>query len=194
MAQDEDIYRYSVDQCDVVDKVALLAFREKRRVWLSWLNSDDVHAIWPQISSALWNDVAFRTISEIALADAESALNNPVLTEALVHGYYSAQALSIRRLFDQRSDVISLRRLLDDIEQNLALFTRENYVAHDGLPYDYEEIERQKMIEIMSAGGGHFWAEQHGPKAYIPAQARHKTLTVYAGVPVTHGVEEIAFC
>jgi hypothetical protein len=59
MTRQKTAYHYSIDQCDVCDKPALAEFREKRLLWLDWLNDDDVHAIWPQISSALWNDIAF---------------------------------------------------------------------------------------------------------------------------------------
>src|ERR1700730_3716105 len=49
------------------------------------------------------------------------------------------------------------------------LFTRENYVAHDGLPYDYETVERQKMLEILAAGGGGCWAGGEGEETSSPA-------------------------
>lgn len=181
MTRQKTAYRYSIDQCDVCDKAALVEFREKRLLWLDWLNDDDVHAIWPQISSALWNDIAFRTIANMAEGFPDSALHNSVLTEALLQGYFSVQVLTIRRLFDRRSDVISLRRLIKEIDNNLHLFTRENYVAHDGLPYDYETVERQKMLEILAAGGGAFWAEREGPKAYTPAKMLHSAFDKISG-------------
>jgi len=39
-------YEYSPDQCDVNDKASLTTFREKRRAWLVWLETDEHHAIW----------------------------------------------------------------------------------------------------------------------------------------------------
>src|SRR5258708_7845350 len=96
-------YRYPIEACDVIDKDALAQFRAKRLRWLEWLEDDEVHAIWPQISSALWNDVAFRTFVEMARNFSASALRNSVLTEALIQGYYATQVLTIRRLFDKRS-------------------------------------------------------------------------------------------
>ena len=44
--------------------------------------------------------------------------------------------LAIRRLLDRRPDVISLRRLLEDVSRWKGLFTREIYVCYDGLPYE----------------------------------------------------------
>jgi hypothetical protein len=39
------------------------------------------------------------------------------------------------------SDIISLRRLVKDIRRHFALFTRENYLCFDGLPYGYEAVQ-----------------------------------------------------
>jgi hypothetical protein len=175
-------YRYAIEQCDVVNKTALAEFRAKRLECLEWLNNDEVHAIWPQLSAALWNDVTFRTIADMANGFSESALHNTLLAESLLQGYYSTQVLVIRRLFDKRSDVISLRRIVGDIGKNLHLFTRENYVCSDGLPYDYEAVEQANMIEVLKAGGGCFWAEREGPKAYTPSKMLHAVFDELSGV------------
>lgn len=66
--------------------------------------------------------------------------------EALIGGYVATQVLAIRLLVDNRGeDVISLRKLLKDVRSNYVLFTRENYVCFDGLPYDYEAVQRRDM-------------------------------------------------
>ena len=59
-------YEFTIAQCDVIDKAALAAFREKRRIWLVWLETDEHHAIWQVLSTMVWRDVVFRTIAEIA--------------------------------------------------------------------------------------------------------------------------------
>jgi hypothetical protein len=64
------------------------------------------------------------------------AARNGVLAHMLDQGYVAVQVLAIRRLLDKRKDVFSLRRLFDDIHANSGLITRENFVAHDGVPYD----------------------------------------------------------
>ena len=61
-------YEYPVDQCDVTDKAALRTLREKRCLWLSWINTDEHHAIWTVLSSMVWSDVSFRTIMSVAIA------------------------------------------------------------------------------------------------------------------------------
>jgi hypothetical protein len=78
----------------------------------------------------VWREVAFRTLSNLAVTDDTNALNNPLLTEALLEGHVATQVLAIRKLMDdRRGDIISLRRLVKDLRHDFHLFTRENYVA-----------------------------------------------------------------
>jgi hypothetical protein len=164
-------YEFTLDQCDVVDKTTLAAFREKRRTWLTWLETDEHHAIWQVLSTMVWRDVVFRTIAEVANSDPESGLHNPLITEALLSGYFSTQVLAIRRLMDNASKhVISLPRLLKDLRRNLKLLTRENVVGFDGLPYDHEAAQQRVMLAQIRQGGEPFWAARTGPDAYFPAQ------------------------
>jgi hypothetical protein len=64
--------------------------------------------------------------------------------------------------------VISLRRVLDDIKEHRALFTRENYVAHDGLPYDPAPVKQAYVDKIISRGSGVHgeWIDTTGPRAW----------------------------
>jgi hypothetical protein len=41
---------------------SLSSFRQKRAQWLSWFNTDEYHAICPQISAMAWNDMSFRVL------------------------------------------------------------------------------------------------------------------------------------
>jgi hypothetical protein len=176
-------YEFAIAQCDVVDKAALAVFREKRGLWLVWLETDEHHAIWQVLSTMVWRDVVFRTIAEIANANPQSGLHNPLLTEALLSGYFATQVLAIRRLMDNANkDVISLPRLLKDIRRNLKLFTRENIVGFDGLPYDYAAVEQRIMLQHLRQGGGGFWAARTGPDAYFPAQMAHEKFDRLTGV------------
>ena len=82
----------------------------------------------------VWQDVVFRSLIDLAVNDSDSALHNSLLTEALLGGHVATQILALRRLIDDGSTVLSLRRLLKDIKQNASLITRENFVCFDGLP------------------------------------------------------------
>jgi hypothetical protein len=139
-------YEYQLADCDVTDKRALKSYRAKRATWLSWINTDEHHAIWDVLSRMVWTDVSFRSMTQFAIDDENSALHNSILTEALIGGHLATQVLAIRRLVDNRGDdVISLRKLLKDIRSHFTLLTRENYVCFDGLPYDYEAVQRRDM-------------------------------------------------
>lgn len=81
--------------------------------------------------------MSFRALVRARQMNERGALGNPLIAEALVEGHFAVQTLAIRRLMDtKRTGVISLVKLLKDIEANIKLFTRENFVAFDGLPYD----------------------------------------------------------
>lgn len=147
----DDDYAYDIDQCDVPKerRNALQRYRERRRLWLTWLDTDEHHAIWPTIHTMVWTDVAFKSLTELALdGDDGNALNNVLVFEALVTGHFATQVLAIRRLMDDTSkqDRISLRVLIKDLNRHAGLFTRENYVCFDGLRYDYAAVRNARFI------------------------------------------------
>jgi hypothetical protein len=144
-----DDYTYSIAECDVATekRAALQSYRDKRRLWLSWISTDEHHAIWAVLSSMVWKDVAFETLINFARSDEASALKNFLMVHALVEGHVATQVLAIRRLMDKGRGNISLRRLVKDLWSNFALFTRENYVCFDGAPYDYEAARHQRFME-----------------------------------------------
>jgi hypothetical protein len=174
-------YPCKLADCDVHDKRALQSYRAKRATWLSWINTDEHHAIWDVLSGMIWTDVSFRALTQFAIDDDNSALHNSLLTEALIGGHVATQVLSIRRLVDNRGDdVISLRKLVKDIRSNFALFTRENFVCFDGLPYDYEAVQRKEMEQ--RAGKGLFWGSTEGPEAHGTSSRGHQQFDELAGI------------
>jgi hypothetical protein len=178
-----DDYVYPIAQCDVPRErhAALRSYRDKRRLWLSWIDTDEHHAIWKVLSSMVWTDVSFKVLTHLAINDQNSALNNSLLREALIDGQVATQLLAIRRLMDDSSgDIISLRRLVKALRRNFALFTRENYVCFDGLPYDYEAAQRKEMME--RAGKGFFWGETSGPGAHGTSRMAHEQFDKLAGI------------
>lgn len=169
-------YAYKLAQCDVSDenRKALESYRSKRLLWQSWIDDDEHHAIWQVLQGMVWQDVVFRSLIDLAVNDSDSALHNSLLTEALLGGHVATQILALRRLIDDGSTVLSLRRLLKDIKQNASLITRENFVCFDGLPYDCDKVREQELIAMAQKGGsGGFWAERTGPKAWSASEALH---------------------
>jgi hypothetical protein len=110
-------------------------FRKKRLEWLSCLNGDDIHAIWRQETSLLWDLALFLTIKELRKDAAqnpkkETGFNEPVF-RLLEAGFAATQAVGIRRLAEKQSSnelrrVNSLKALSYDIRANRELLTREN--------------------------------------------------------------------
>ena len=111
-----------------------------------WL---DQH-IWPQISSMLLNDAYFKLMDHAH--ELTGQFNGPI-GALIVSGYVTSQVIAIRRLCDNRRDVISLRRVLSKAKAgNLApadqigtLLSRldscnqvcnlaNNYIAHTADP------------------------------------------------------------
>jgi hypothetical protein len=83
----------------------------------------------------LLSEMSFRVVRDEVAQDATSTLNIPLVAHLMSSGYFSSQVLATRRLLDDRPDVISLRRLIDDIRKNRNLITREIYVSFDGTAY-----------------------------------------------------------
>ena len=178
-----DDYAYPLTQCDVATekRAALESYRSKRRLWLSWIDTDEHHAIWQVLSSMVWTDVSFKVLTHFAVNNENNGLNNSLLAEALLNGHVSTQVLTIRRLIDDsNSDIISPRRLVKDLRRNFGLFTRENYVCFDGLPCDYEAVQLKEMME--RAGKGAFWGETSGPGAHITSRMAHQQFDKLAGI------------
>ena len=131
---------------DVRDAARFHAFVEKRAVWLGWLHGDGPHSISNQVVTMLVEDQTFRAINEARkLFDAGRggcAGFNTLVMHLVESGYVARQSLAIRRLVEpeqkkRERQVISLRRLLDDMRKSCELLVRENYVCCDGAPYDY---------------------------------------------------------
>jgi hypothetical protein len=175
-------YSYRITQCDVAveRRPALESYRAKRRLWLSWIDTDEHHAIWNVLSTLIWRDASFKVLSQFAIDDENNALNNALLGQAMIDGHVATQVLALRRLMDRgNNEIISLRRLVKDLRRSFALFTRENYVCFDGLPYDYEAVQRKDM---MARGPGPFWGETSGPGAYGTSSMAHRQFDKLSGI------------
>ncbi len=134
-------------------------FKTKREEWLQWLSGDDRHAVMKQISGMIWDAAVFRVINEArkhAEPDGQGGirLNGP-MHQLITDGFFSIQATGVRRLLDRQKctgprEVYSLRRLLDDLERNVAIMTRENMLAAEELPYDYEAVHRAFIDHVRA--------------------------------------------
>ena len=135
--------------CDVQDKEALAIFRAKRANWNNWLFEDSI-SISNQITHMLWKDAIYRTFNEARRLtinrESESLGFNGPLLHLLDEGFLVSQVMAIRRLtdrnfYDPKKGVLSVLRLIDDMSDNIDIFTRENYVSYDGSKYEGVSLE-----------------------------------------------------
>lgn len=176
-------YACGPHECDVQDQLRLTEYRKKREVWLHWygLQKDVPHSIQQQIFSMQFMDLAYRSITRPRQAgeqDEKLAVWNGLLAHLLDQGYVASQVFAIRRLLDKRTDVISLRRLLNDIHSCRDLVTREIYVSHNGVPYDpdsWQQLARDIEHQIWGI---------HAPglSQYLASKYRHETFDLLSGV------------
>ncbi len=135
-------FQVSIDDCDVADKKKLIQYRERWLAWMSWYEHapDRPHSIESQIHRLLFNDLTYRasvSVRESVASEIAISARTPTLAYLIDQGYVLSQILALQKLLDDRSDVVSVRRLLKDVSKNRRVITREVYVSGDGLPYDY---------------------------------------------------------
>jgi hypothetical protein len=180
-------YACEPHECDVQDQPRLIEYRKKRELWLHWygLHKDVPNNIQQQIFSMLFMDLAYRSITQPRQAgeqDGNLAIRNGLLAHLLDQGYVASQVFAIRRLLDKRSDVISLRRLLNDIHSCRNLITRESYVSHNGAPYDPDSWQQLPQETEHQIWGIH----APGLSQYLASKYRHETFDQLAGVDATN--------
>lgn len=137
-----DRFKTTVKDCDVVEKKNLIGYRQKWVQWMSWYGygAPEPNNIQTQIHRMLFNDLTYRaTVSVRSSEDAgmEISARSATLAYLLDQGYVVSQVLALQKLLDNGSDVISVKRLLKNVEKHRSFITREVYVAGAGLPYDF---------------------------------------------------------
>lgn len=184
-------YTYRIDECDILDKSKGEAFRQKRRIWLEWLNGEDSHSISRQIYSMLRDHALFCVVNElrrIAATEPEDGIGfNGSVIRLFDTGFVTTQATTIRRLIEKpkaspKWAVISIRRVLKDITDNLSLLTRENFVCYDGLPYDYEQVHKRWLSSLPATENGIHCGSLpvQGPDAWVTSEQVHKHFDILA--------------
>jgi hypothetical protein len=181
-------YRYTtpVEQCDVVDRKALERYRKKRYEWLSWyeLRKGEPNTIQQQLLSMMFLDFAYRTLASARQSTNQGstfAARSGLLAHFLDQGYVATQVLAIRRLLDPRKDVFSLQRLLNDMADHRELITRENYVCHDGLPFDSAAWQSQVQGVLEQ-----IWGDQAPSlQKFLASRVRHEMFDRLSGASPT---------
>lgn len=150
-----------ISDCDVKDMESLRKYRGKLVEWHELLKGDLVHSIYRQIHGMIWLDAAFRVLNEARKDNCEKdyCSKNILISNLLDIGYINTQVISISKLIEKNSKndkskgVVSLHRLLEDVQSQRCLITRENFVCYDGLPFDWRAEEQREQRQMRSVDG-----------------------------------------
>lgn len=178
-------YDYPVEECQVEDIESLRQFREFRIKILDILEKDDL-SLSTQLYRIVWENRVFNIINETwgvtHKYDTPTASQNSLLCDFLREGYISSQVIGIRKLTDleykdPKKQINSIPRLLAEVKASLHLFTRENFVCYNGLPYNYEAAKEKHNIFIVSQlqkGVRTVSGAMKGPDAWNSSQRAHE--------------------
>lgn len=173
------------EACRIEHRENFDRFAARLEKWRSWMTQDDHHAISKQVYEMMWSDAQFRLINETwHTPNEEHSAFNGMLGEALVRGFFATQIIAIRGLIDKSNNVISLPRILTDMRDNAALFSREAYVCAGGYPYDYAlaKVADQKASAARYSGIGATWRRAEPREQYQVSERAHKRFDILADV------------
>lgn len=176
-------YRYPVEECDVsVDqRPQLAAYRTFRDDCLKQLQGDTDTSVLSQILELTWHTLIFRTLNEARRIE-ESRTVNGAMWELITTGHATILTLGVRRLVDRHSAADSAWNVIRTIERRTELLTRQNFVCHDGLPFDNESAW-QNFLSTRAPGSGPQWLATHGPNAFDSSARMHETFDALSGYP-----------
>ncbi len=126
-------------------------FKNKFQRWMDLWKGDDENSILKQIRDMMWFAAIFdilKQVHNISLSyNNNKELPNWAFWNFIYYSYFEIQTNAIMRLLDKRNDVISLRRLVIDIQNNYQCLTRKNILDVLGLPYDYTSGLTRRPID-----------------------------------------------
>lgn len=146
---------------------SLTLFKAQRAAIWSQVFEDSDNAIQRIVQTLAWNDSVYRTFNE-GLRLSESSDHATKLPKSLVDYIHVAHVayvvITLRKLYEDKKEgrraVNSLRSVTQRIVDNQHLFTRENYLQHDGTPYETSDhsgwrtnatVEsRHKQFDLLS--------------------------------------------
>lgn len=176
-------YEYPIDQCDVApaQHESLKACREFRQKCLDDLFGDSDTSVATQLHALAWHSAVFKMLNEARRLEPERAVNG-ALWELAACGYASLMTVGIRKLVDADKRSNSVSNVLNYVECNLKLMTRENFVCFDGIPYDYEAVQQTEWPSTDWKEPGVRWMANKGPQAWRTSEMMHQAFDVLSGV------------
>ena len=176
-------YKYTLDQCSVpvVRRPVLEAYRTCRRECLERLQGDAETSVLNQVLHLTWYTVVFRTLNESRCLEQGRGVNG-AMWELITAGYANIITLGIRRLVDTHPNADSVWNVIGRLERRPELLTRENFVCHDGLPFDDKAVY-QKHLDTFKANSGPHWLATEGPDAFDTSARMHGAFDALCGFP-----------
>jgi hypothetical protein len=149
--------------------------------WRNMLLGEDPNSIRKQIYEMIFDSAVFQCINEsrkyAAKNDKGDIKQNRMAHDFITQSFFKTQLLSIRRLTDNRSDVYSLYRLIEDVKENSSILTRKNILDSRNLPYDYE-----KAIATFKKETGYIKGPFMVPPEIASSEDIHKRIDSIVGV------------
>lgn len=121
-----------------MDQERLQTFLNKREEWFSWYSvaPDEPNSIQYQIHLMLYTEMAYRVALAEHRREHTALAGLPIIGYLLEGGYFATQVMAVRRLLDKRPDVHSMARILNELQGQRSLLTRDIFLGWDGTPYD----------------------------------------------------------
>jgi len=92
--------------------------------------------------------------------------------------------LGIRKLVDRDPKTHSVWNVIALVERRPELLTREKFICYDGLPYDYEAVQRKYHRVAQFEGSSHVsWLPTKGRDAVAMSEMMHKAFDRLSGNP-----------
>lgn len=144
---------FDLCKVDVKDKESLAIFRAKlmnlQEIFNSSDGNNDVHSIFNQYQEMIWNDTVYRTFNEARrlseITNSKKTGISGTLIKLIDKNFFESQTMAIRRLTDphefrpQRT-VYSFPSIIEEIESFIDVFTRENYICYNGIPFNNSNL------------------------------------------------------
>lgn len=176
-------YEYPIDQCDVApaQHESLKAYKVFRQKCLDDLFGDSDASVANQVHALARHSAVFKTLNEARRLEPVRAVNN-ALWELTACGYASVMTVGIRKLVDRNEDSVSVLCVLNYVERNSKLMTRENFVCSDGVPYDYEAVQKTwwQLMDWKKQGSRSIPTK--GPQAWGTSEMMHQAFDMLSGV------------
>ena len=125
------------------------------------LVEDSDNSIENIVQSLAWNDSIYRTFNEglrISTTDKRKRRIPKSLVDYIHIAHRSHVVIALRKLYEEkkkgRRAVNSIRTIIREIDAYSYLFTRENYLTHDGTPYEKgKSVDWRTELVIESRHG-----------------------------------------